>query len=103
MPTAATAAPRPSNRVANIRGAVPAPKENPCMPCRSPHAHSAKIATAHSTRPPTKSCGHLTQPGMMDLTALALGVSLIENLPPVAWSNYGGLPGLPPILQLSAP
>src|ERR1700761_7771251 len=80
-PTRATAAPSPSNRTANMRGAVPAPKENPCMPCRSLEAHSAKMATAHSTSPPTKSCGHLTQLGMMDLPALALGVSLIELSP----------------------
>src|ERR1700761_4617384 len=80
-PTSATAAPRPNSRTANMRGAVPAPKEKPCMPCRSLQAHSAKSATAHSTRPPTKSCGHLIQLGMMDLPALSLGVSLIE-LPP---------------------
>src|ERR1700730_6010041 len=81
QPTIATAAPRPSSRTANMRGAVPAPKENPCMLCRSLQAHSAKSATAQSTRPPTKSCGHLTQLGMMDLPALALGVSLIELSP----------------------
>ena len=61
-----------------MRGAVPAPKEKPCMLCRSLQAHNAKSATAHNTRPPTKSCGHLTQPGIMDLPALALGVSVIE-------------------------
>ena len=40
-----------------MRGAVPAPKEKPCMPCRSLEAHSANSATAISTTPPTKSCG----------------------------------------------
>src|ERR1700742_2756587 len=84
-PTSATAPPRPSSSTANIRGAVPAPNENPCMPCRSLDAHSAKIATAHSTSPPTKSCGHLIQLGMMDLPALSLGVSLIE--PPLLFGS----------------
>src|ERR1700756_1155623 len=88
-PTPATAAPSPSSKTANMRGAVPAPKEKPCMPCRSLQAHSANSATAHSTRPPTKSCGHLIQLGMMDLPALALGVSLIE-LPPLLFGSYSG-------------
>src|ERR1043165_1889311 len=94
QPTTATAPPRPSSKTANMRGAVPAPKEKPCMPCRSLQAHSAKIATAHNTRPPTKSCGHLTQPGIMDLPAPALGVSLIE--PPLIIRAAIGTPALAP-------
>src|SRR6476660_7295299 len=96
-----TAKPRPSSSTANMRGAVPAPKENPCMPCRSLQAHSAKSATAHNMRPPTKSCGHLIQLGMKDLPALALGVSLIE-LPPFIIQAVLG-PGFPPFYRYRAP
>ena len=64
-----------------MRGAVPAPNENPCMPCRSLDAHNANSATAISTRPPTKSCGHLIHLGMTDLPGSWLGVSLIDFSP----------------------
>src|SRR5258706_6050494 len=77
-----TAMPNPSNRTANIRGAVPAPNENPCMPCRSLDAHKANTAIAISAIPPTKSCGPRTHFGMMDLTGPWLGVSLIDLSPP---------------------
>src|SRR3982074_2482721 len=66
-----------------MRGAVPAPNENPCMPCRSLDAHKANTAIAISAIPPTKSCGPRTHFGMMDLTGAWLGVSLID-LSPVA-------------------
>ena len=36
-----------------IRGAVPAPKEKPRMPCRSLEAHSANRASAIRMTPPT--------------------------------------------------
>src|SRR5258708_10214245 len=64
-----------------MRGAVPAPNENPCMPCRSLDAHKANIAIAISAIPPTKSCGPRTHFGMMDLTGPWLGVSLIDLSP----------------------
>ena len=64
-----------------MRGAVPAPNENPCMPCRSLDAHKANSAIAISAMPPTKSCGPRTHFGMMDLTGPWLGVSLIDLSP----------------------
>src|SRR5512140_240940 len=76
-----TARPKPSNRTPNMRGAVPAPNENPCMPCRSLDAQSANSAIAISAIPPTKSCGPRTHFGMMDLPGPWLGVSLIDLSP----------------------
>src|SRR5450755_1065370 len=64
-----------------MRGAVPAPNENPCMPCRSLDAHKANTAIAISAIPPTKSCGPRTHFGMIDLTGAWLGVSLIYLSP----------------------
>ena len=84
--TTITAMPNPSKRTANMRGAVPAPNENPCMPCRSLDAHKAKRAIAISAIPPTKSCGPRTHFGMMDLTGPWLGVSLID-LSPRHWAS----------------
>src|SRR5439155_17043759 len=55
--------------------------ENPCIPCRSLHAHKANTAIAISAIPPTKSCGPRTHFGMIDLTGPWLGVSLIGFLP----------------------
>src|SRR3954468_1332 len=78
MPTTITAKPNPSNRPANIRGAVPAPNEKPCMPCRSLEAQNANSAIAISAMPPTKSCGPRTQFGMIDRPNPWLGVSLID-------------------------
>ena len=51
------AAPSTSSKTPNMRGAVPAPNENPRMPCRSLDAHNANSAIAISAMPPTKSCG----------------------------------------------
>ena len=65
-----------------MRGAVPAPNENPRMPCRSLDAHRANSAIAISARPPKKSCGPRIHFGMMDLTGAWLGVSLIDTLSP---------------------
>jgi hypothetical protein len=64
-----------------MRGAVPAPNENPRMPCRSLDAHKANNAIAISAIPPTKSCGPRTHFGMMELTGPWLGVSLIDLSP----------------------
>ena len=73
--------PRSSSRTPNMRGAVPAPKEKPRIPCRSLDAHRAKAATAMRTIPPTKSCGQRIHFGMMELTGPWLGVSLIDLSP----------------------
>src|SRR3979409_1552438 len=80
-PTTVTAMPRPSNSTANMRGAVPAPNENPCMPCRSLDAHKANSAMATIARPPTKSCGPRIHFHMTYLTGTWLGVSLIDLTP----------------------
>jgi hypothetical protein len=64
-----------------MRGAVPAPKENPRMPCKSLEAQRAKAAIATKASPPTKSCGQRTHFGMMELTGPWLGVSLIDLSP----------------------
>src|SRR5689334_7837298 len=84
MPTAVMAAPSPSSRVANIRGAVPAPNEKPRMPCRSLDAHSANTAITIMAIPPTKSCGFRTHLGMIDLTGAWPGVAFIDTPPPKA-------------------
>src|ERR1700712_951790 len=81
MPTTAMATPSPSRRNPNMRGAVPAPNENPCMPCRSLDAHSANSAIATRANPPTKSSGPCTHFGMMDLPGPPLGISLIDFSP----------------------
>src|ERR1700730_3652669 len=73
--------PSPSNSTANMRGAVPAPNENPCMPCRSLDAQRANTAIAISAIPPTKSCGPRTHFGIIELTGPWLGVSLIVLSP----------------------
>ena len=69
-----------------MRGAVPAPNENPRMPCRSLDAHKANSAIAISASPPTKSCGPRIHFGMMYLTGPWLGVSLIDISPPKGFS-----------------
>ena len=58
----------PEQQQANMRGAVPAPNENPRMPCRSLDAHNANSAMATIASPPTKSCGPRIHFGMMYLT-----------------------------------
>src|SRR5256885_90515 len=76
-----------------MRGAVPAPNEKPCIPCRSLEAHKANTAIAIKAIPPKKSCGARIHFGKMEFTAPWLEVSLVTLffLPLILAPRFQGL------------